>query len=60
MIGGQLLSKTSKGFHRFYLEWGGREGILAAIGVFVAPFVVLYVLYRILPPFQQKAEGTQT
>jgi len=57
VIGGQLLSKTGKGFHEFHLEWAGREGILAAMGTFVAPFVLLYVLYRILPPFQQETIG---
>ncbi len=56
VIGGQLLSKTGRGFHEYHLEWGGREGILAAIGVFVAPLVVLYALCRILPPFGQHAE----
>ena len=57
VIGGQLLSKTGKGFHEYHLEWFGREGILAAIGVFVAPFVLLYVLYRILPPYEGSADG---
>ena len=57
VIGGQLLSKTGKGFHRFHLEWGGREGILVAVLTFVAPFVLLYALYRILPPFQQETIG---
>jgi len=56
VIGGQLLSKTGKGFHEYHLEWGGREGILAAIGLLVAPFVVLYVLHRVLPPFGQRVE----
>ena len=57
VIGGQLLSKSGKGFHEFHIEWGSAEGILAAIGVFVAPFVLLYVLYRILPPYRRSADG---
>ena len=57
IVGGQLLSKTGKGFHEYHLEWAGKEGILAAIGVFLAPFVLLYVLYRILPPYESSADG---
>jgi predicted membrane protein len=53
VIGGQLLSKSGRGFHEYHMEWLGREGLLAAIGVFVAPFVFLFVLYRILPPYAQ-------
>ena len=56
VIGGQLLSKTVKGFHEYHIEWAGKDGILAAIVVFVAPFVLLYVLYRILPPYERSAD----
>ena len=57
VIGGQLLSKTGKGFHEYHLEWAGKEGILAAIGTFVAPFVLLCVLMRILWPFDEEPAG---
>ena len=53
VIGGQLLSKTGKGFHEFHLEWLGKEGILAAIAVFVAPCILLYFLIRVFQPFEQ-------
>ena len=56
IIGGQLLSKTGKGFHECDLEWASKDGTLAAIGVFMVPFVLLYIAYRILPPFEEKAE----
>ncbi len=56
VIGGQLLSKSGKGFHEFHLEWAGMDGIFAAIGVFLAPFALLYVLYLILPPYRRKAQ----
>jgi len=57
VIGGQLLSKTGRGFHEFHGEWAGVEGILAAIGVFVAPFVLLFVLIKILRPFDEEPAG---
>ena len=57
VIGGQLLSKSGRGFHEYHVEWLSKEGILAAIVVFLAPFVLLYVLYRILPPVEREAKG---
>ena len=56
VIGGQLLSKSGRGFHEYHPEWLGKEGILAAIGVFLVPFVLLYILYRILPPNEREAD----
>ncbi len=57
VIGGQMLSKTGKGYHEFRLPWTGKEGMLAALGVFAASYVLLYVLCRILPPFEWKTAG---
>ncbi len=57
VIGGQLLSKTVKGFHEYHVEWAGMEGVLAAIGVFLAPFVLLFVLIKILRPFDEERAG---
>jgi Ni/Fe-hydrogenase subunit HybB-like protein len=54
VIGGQLLSKTGRGFHEFHMEWLGKEGILAAIAVFVAPFILLYFLIQIFRPFDEE------
>jgi Ni/Fe-hydrogenase subunit HybB-like protein len=56
VIGGQLLSKSLRGLrsgyepHFLFNETGGfdREGILVAIALFVAPFVLLYVFDRVL------------
>ena len=57
VIGGQLLSKTGRGFHEYHPEWLGKEGILAAIGVFLAPFFLLFVLIKILRPFEEQPAG---
>jgi len=56
VIGGQLLSKSLRGLrsgyepHFLFNETGGfdREGILVAVLLFVAPFVLLYVFDRVL------------
>jgi len=49
VIGGQLLSKSFRGFNHFEFEWHGREGIFAAIGVFIMPFILLAVASKVLP-----------
>jgi Ni/Fe-hydrogenase subunit HybB-like protein len=57
VIGGQLLSKSMRGLRSGYQpnflfnEAGGfdREGILVAIVLFLAPFLLLYLFGRLLP-----------
>ena len=49
VIGGQLLSKSLRGLRSPYEpEVFGREGVLMAIALFVAPFVILWVFDRVL------------
>ncbi|MFH1923369.1 MAG: NrfD/PsrC family molybdoenzyme membrane anchor subunit [Planctomycetota bacterium] len=54
VVGGQLLSKSAVGFHHYEPEIFGIDGIIAAVLVFLAPFVLLYILVRILPPFEEE------
>lgn len=50
VIGGQMFSKSMRGFREPYTpDLLGREGVLAALVVFVLPFVLLAVFNRILP-----------
>jgi Ni/Fe-hydrogenase subunit HybB-like protein len=53
VIGGQLFSKSLRGLTVFKLQVGGTEGILTAIGLLVLPFLVLYVLIKLLPPWDE-------
>jgi len=49
VIGGQLLSKSLRGLRSPYEpEAFGREGVLMAIALFIAPFVILWVFDRLL------------
>jgi predicted membrane protein len=49
VIGGQLMSKSLRGLRSPYEpEVFGREGVLMAIALFVAPFVILWVFDRML------------
>ena len=49
VIGGQLFSKSFRGFIDYHPAWMGKEGLLAGILVMTAPFVLLYIVSRILP-----------
>jgi len=58
VIGGQLLSKSFRGLRSAYEPHiFGREGILMAIGLFVAPFVLLYLFDRVLPIDPPASDG---
>ncbi|WP_413907109.1 NrfD/PsrC family molybdoenzyme membrane anchor subunit [Desulfobacula sp.] len=49
VIGGQLMSKSARGYTEFHPEWFDKEGILAVIIVMAIPFIILFVLSRIFP-----------
>jgi len=51
VIGGQLFSKSFRGLTTYKMEIGGIEGLLVAIAMLVLPFFVLWVLTRLLPPW---------
>jgi len=49
VIGGQLMSKSARGYTEFHPEWFDKEGIIAVIVIMAIPFVILYVLGKIFP-----------
>src|SRR3972149_10057180 len=51
VIGGQLLSKSLRGFTSYVPPLGGLEGIIVSAALMASPFVILAVLARILPPW---------
>jgi len=51
VIGGQLFSKSFRGLTVFKLELGGIEGLLMGIALLVLPFIILWVLVKLLPPW---------
>jgi predicted membrane protein len=49
VVGGQLLSKSLRGLRStMELDVYGREGVLAAIALVIAPFVILWVFDKVL------------
>lgn len=56
VIGGQLFSKSYLGYTTYKMEFAEREGLLPAIILMILPFVFLWIMVKILPPWQdQKA-----
>jgi predicted membrane protein len=51
VIGGQLFSKSLRGLTVYKIELFGFEGLLMAIFLLVLPFILLYVMAKILPPW---------
>ncbi len=49
VIGGQLMSKSARGYTEFHPLWFDKEGIIAVIIVMAIPFVILFVLGKIFP-----------
>jgi Ni/Fe-hydrogenase subunit HybB-like protein len=53
VIGGQLFSKSLRGLTVYKLQVVGPEGVLVGLGFLLLPFVILYVLIRLLPPWEE-------
>jgi predicted membrane protein len=58
VIGGQEISKTMKGLLTYNLEIWGHEGLAAAIGVLVAPLILLWIMTRLFPPWEPTKPAT--
>jgi predicted membrane protein len=53
VIGGQLISKSERGFVDFHWEFFAREGVLTVALIFAAPFVLYYLISRFLPILEE-------
>ncbi len=51
VIGGQLFSKSFLGYTTYKMQFATREGLLPAILLMILPFVILWVLVKLLPPW---------
>jgi len=56
VIGGQLFSKSFLGYTVYKMGFATREGLLPAILLMLLPFLVLWGLVRLLPPWPERAE----
>ena len=55
VIGGQLFSKSLRGLTVYKLQLLGLEGFFVSMLLLIVPFVLLYVLVKILPPWRESA-----
>ena len=55
VIGGQLFSKSLQGLTTYRLHLIGIEGGLFAFAMFLLPFVILWLLVKLLPPWPHPA-----
>jgi len=58
VIGGQEISKTGKGLLTYPMELVGRESFVTALALLIAPFVLLWVLTRLFPPWVETSGNT--
>jgi Ni/Fe-hydrogenase subunit HybB-like protein len=54
VIGGQLFSKSFLGYTTYKMALATREGLLVAIALALLPFGILWVLVKVLPPWQNE------
>ena len=59
VIGGQLFSKSLRGLTAYKAEFFGLEGLLMAGGLIILPFVVLWILAKVLPPWPDASPEPQ-
>ena len=52
VVGGQLISKSERGFVDYHWEIFGREGILVSATILAAPFVTFYLISKLIPIFE--------
>jgi Ni/Fe-hydrogenase subunit HybB-like protein len=53
VIGGQLFSKSFLGYTSYKMGFATREGLLTAILLMILPFLILWVLVKLLPPWPE-------
>ncbi len=57
VIGGQLFSKSFLGYTTYKLQFVTREGLLPAVALMILPFLLLWGLVKLLPPWPEKASA---
>jgi Ni/Fe-hydrogenase subunit HybB-like protein len=56
VIGGQLFSKSLRGLTVYKLQLLGGEGLAVGMAILALPFLILYVLVKVLPPWPRDEE----
>jgi len=56
VIGGQLFSKSFRGLTAYKMSLGGIEGLLVSLAFLILPFIILYILIKIYPPWDESRQ----
>ena len=59
VVGGQLFSKSFRGLTAYKITVGGVEGLLVSLVILALPFIILYILVRLFPPWEEARNGHQ-
>ena len=59
VIGGQLFSKSFRGLTVYKMTFLGLEGLLVSIALLILPFILLYMLFNILPPWKNLSPSVE-
>jgi len=57
VIGGQLFSKSFLGYTTYKMAFAAREGLLPAVALLILPFLILWGLLKLLPPWAEQKAG---
>jgi Ni/Fe-hydrogenase subunit HybB-like protein len=57
VIGGQLFSKSLRGFTTYKMELGGQEGWVVSLALIILPFVILAALVKLFLPAKSSPAG---
>ncbi|OQW94544.1 MAG: hypothetical protein BWK79_05545 [Beggiatoa sp. IS2] len=60
VIGGQMISKSDRGFVDFHFEFFAKEGVFVALIILSAPFITYYILNRFIPIFDDQPFAKKT
>ena len=52
VIGGQIFSKSFRGFRDYQPQFLEKEGILASLIIFALPFIIMVIYEKIIPSFE--------
>ncbi len=56
VVGGQLFSKSFRGLTAYKMSLGGIEGLLVSLAFLILPFIILYILIKIYPPWDESRQ----
>jgi hypothetical protein len=56
VVGGQLFSKSLRGLTVYKVELLGQEGLAIALALLALPFLILWGLVTLLPPWERASE----